>query len=257
MDIEKLADRLYQAEADRTTVPLFTKEFPEMTLAEAYGVQLCNIERRQRQGERIIGYKIGLTSRAMQELIGIDTPDYGHLTDRMLVPEGQDLIRAELIQPKVEGELAFCLGRDLKGPGLTAADVYHATDYLLPAVEIVDSRMETWQFGLIDTVADNGSSSRFLLGSRLFPLTAVDFRLTVMTLEKNGELLASGTLANVLGNPASAVAWLANKLSEYGISLPAGSIILSGSVTAAFPAEAGDVFTISFQGMNSLTLGFR
>ena len=256
MDIEKLADRLHQAEADRTTVPLFTKEIPEMTLEDAYAVQLKNIERKLLQGERVIGYKIGLTSRAMQELIGIDTPDFGHLTDQMLVLEGQSVVREELIQPKVEGELAFCLAHDLTGPGLTPADVYQATAFVVPAIELVDSRMETWRFGLVDTVADNGSSKRFMLGSRMIPIQEVDMRLTGMTLEKNGELLASGTLAQVLGNPAAAVAWLANKLSEYGIVLKAGSIILSGSVTAAFPAEAGDVFTVSFQGMNSLNMTF-
>ncbi len=161
-----------------------------------------------------------------------------------------------LIQPKVEGELSFCLGKSLQGPGITVADVYDATEWVTPSIEIVDSRIKDWKIRLPDTIADNGSSARFMLGGRMMPIGAVDMRLTGMTLEQNGVLVSSGTTAEVWGNPAASVAWLANKLGQFGISLKAGSIVMAGAVTAAVPAKAGDVFTVSFQGMGSVTVRF-
>lgn len=227
-----------------------------MRLEDSYAVQKKIIEKRLADGEKLIGMKIGLTSKAMQKTIGIDVPDYGHLTDAMVLLEGQPCKMEELIQPKVEGELLFFLKQDLKGPGLTVADVYKAVDYVVPAIEIVDSRIRSWDVTLIDTVADNGSSGKLVIGSRVTPITDVDMRLTGMTMEKNGELVNSGTTAEVWGNPAASVAWLANELSKYDIELKAGSVVLSGAVTAAPPAAAGDNFLISFQGMGSVGVKF-
>ena len=156
----------------------------------------------------------------------------------------------------MEGELSFCLNKTLKGPGVTIADVYDATAWVTPSIEIVDSRIKDWKIKLCDTIADNGSSARFMLGGRMVPVGAVDMRLTGMTLEKNGELVSSGTTAEVWGNPAASVAWLANKLGQFGIELKAGSIVMAGAVTAALPAQAGDAFTVSFQGLGSVTVKF-
>jgi len=256
MDIKKAADALYEAEAGAYQIAMISQENPDMTVEDAYAIQLKNIERRLAEGEKLVGMKIGLTSKGMQQLLGVDVPDYGHLTDKMLLLEGQPCQTAELNQPKVEGELAFCLKKTLKGPGLTIADVYDATEYVVPALEIVDSRIKDWKIKLVDTIADNGSSARLVVGSRMTPIENVDMRLTGMNLEKNGELVNSGTTAEVWGNPAAAVAWLGNALSAYDIELKAGSIVLAGALTAALPAQAGDCFTASFTGMGSVSVKF-
>ena len=256
MNIERAADILYKAENERRQVAMLSQDNPDMTIDDAYMVQLRNIARRVEAGEKIVGMKIGLTSKAMQQLLGVDVPDYGHLLSSMLLLEGQPCLADELIQPKVEGELAFCLRAPLKGPSVTIADVYNATEYVVPALEIVDSRIKDWKIKLVDTIADNGSSARLGVGSRLTPIHQVDMRLTGMTLEKNGELVNSGTTAEVWGNPAAAVAWLANALSAYDIELAAGSIVLAGALTAALPAKAGDSFTASFCGLGSVSVRF-
>lgn len=257
MDIQKAADALYEAEREFRQITMISAENPDMTIDDAYKIQLINIARRVTEGEKLIGMKIGLTSKAMQRLLNVDVPDYGHLTDRMLVLEGEPCRAEQLIQPKVEGELAFCLKETLKGPGLTIADVYAATEYVVPALEIVDSRIKDWKIKLVDTIADNGSSARLVVGSRMTPIREVDMRLTGMILEKNGELVNSGTTAEVWGNPAVAVAWLANQLSAYGIELKKNSIVLAGALTAAVPVTAGDFVTASFQGMGSVEVKFN
>lgn len=256
MNIQKAADALYEAEKNHCQIPMISGENPGMTIDDAYAIQLLNIDRRKQAGGKIVGMKIGLTSVGMQKLLNVDVPDYGHLLADMLVLEGEKCHSGEMCQPKVEGELAFCLKKTLKGPGLTVADVYDATDYVVPALEIVDSRIQDWKIKLVDTIADNGSSAHFVVGSRMTPIQAVDMRLTGMILEKNGELMNSGTTAEVWGNPAASVAWLANQLSAYGIELAAGSIVLAGALTAAVPAQAGDCFTASFCGMGSVGVKF-
>jgi len=256
MNYELVARELREAEEKRYQIQMLTETYPDMTVADAYKVQLENVRQRKSKGESIIGMKIGLTSKGMQELLLVNEPDYGHLFEKMLLLEGEPCPVSELIQPRVEGELAFCLNQTLKGPGITIVDVYNATGYVVPAIEIVDSRIKDWKIKLPDTVADNGSSAKLVLGSAMTPIHEVDMRLTGMILEKNGKLINSGTAAEVLGNPAAAVAWLANKLSAYDIALEAGSIILSGAFTAAQYAGAGDVFAVSFQGMGSVTLKF-
>ena len=256
MNYHELADQLWEAEENRTQIQRLTDRFPEMTVADAYRIQLVNVERRLNNGQRLIGMKIGLTSQGMQKLLNVDVPDYGHLFDGMLLTDGQVCHISQLIQPKVEGELSFCLSKTLKGPGVTVADVYDAVRYVAPSIEIVDSRIQDWKVKLQDTVADNGSSARLMMGARMTPIEQVDMRLTGMTLEKNGELVNSGTTAEVWGNPAAAVACLANMLAEFGIELKAGSVVMAGALTAAVPVEAGDVVTASFQGMGSVTVKF-
>ena len=256
MNYKELAERLREAESSRVQIGRLTDEFPEMTVADAYQIQLENVAYRQAQGQKLIGMKIGITSAAMQKMLNVDVPDYGHLFDNMLLPEGTPCRISQLIQPKVEGELSFCLKKDLKGPGVTIADVYEATSYVVPSLEIVDSRIKDWKIKLQDTVADNGSAGRFVVGGRMTPIEAVDMRLTGMTLEKNGELINSGTTAEVGGNPAATVACLANMLSEFGIGLKAGSIVMAGALTGMIPVENGDVVTASFCGMGSVSVKF-
>lgn len=257
MDCKKTAENLYKAEKGVYQIETISKQNPDMTVENAYKIQLENVEKKVTDGEKIIGMKVGLTSKAMQNLLGVNEPDYGHLTDKMLLLEGNICLMKELIQPKVEGELAFCLKKPLKGPGITIADVYNATGWVVPAFEIVDSRIKDWKIKLVDTIADNGSSAKLVLGSKMTKIGDIDMRLIGMNLEKNGELVSSGTGAEVWGNPAAAVAWLANKLAQFDIELKEGDIILSGAVTAAEAAKSGDVFTVSFQGMGRVTVKFE
>lgn len=250
------AEELYQAELEAKQVLPLTERFPNLTIKDTYNIQLENVKRKIMEGQKVIGMKVGLTSKAVQKMLGVNEPDYGHLTDKMLLREGEACDTSKLIQPKVEGELAFILKHTLKGPGVTIADVYNSTSYVMPAIEIVDSRVKDWRIKLEDTVADNGSSARFVLGGRPKEIKDIDLRLIGMTLEKNGELVASGTGAEVWGNPAAAVAWLANKMSEFGIELTAGSIVMSGSLTAMSVVCPGDNYTVSFYGMGSLSVKF-
>ena len=256
VDIDKIAKQLYDAERGRYEIDKISTANPSMTLEDSYAVQKKLVAMRLSDGEKLIGMKVGLTSKAMQETIGIDVPDYGQLTDAMVILEGQPCKMDELCQPKVEGEIVFFMKKDLKGPGITVADVYNAVEFVAPAIEIVDSRIRKWDVTLFDTVADNGSSGRLIIGSKIVPITDVDMRLTGMTMEKNGELFNSGTTAEVWGNPAASVAWLINELSKFDIGVKAGNIVLSGALTAAPPAIAGDHFVVSFAGMGSVGVKF-
>jgi 2-keto-4-pentenoate hydratase len=257
MNSKAIAEEFYKAETNRTPVDALTVRNPDITIKQAYDIQLAGVEiRLAAEGRRVVGKKIGLTSLAMQKLIGVDEPDYGHLLDNMLVREGEPIPRADLLLPKVEGEVAFILNNTLRGPGVTIADVLRATKGVMASIEIVDSRVRDWKIKLPDTIADNASSARFVLGSRLVPVEGIDLRLVGMVFEKNGEVVNTGAGAAVLGHPAASVAWLANKLAAFGISLEAGEIILSGALTAAVDAQAGDSFHISFQQLGTVGVRF-
>jgi 2-keto-4-pentenoate hydratase len=256
MDYQKLATEFLTAEAQRNPIGAITDLYPEMTVEDAYRIQLAGIDMKLAKGSKVIGKKIGLTSKGMQKLLGVNEPDYGILLNDMLFAEGFPCRRAALLQPKIEGELAFILKETLKGPGVTIADVYRATEYIVPAFEIVDSRIRDWKIKLEDTIADNASSAGILLGSRMTPITNIDLKLVGMMLEKNGEMVSSGVGAEVWGNPAAAVAWLANKLADFDIALEKGEIILSGAITAAEKVNAGDVFNVSFTNLGSVSLKF-
>ncbi|MGI9861820.1 fumarylacetoacetate hydrolase family protein [Moorella naiadis] len=256
MNYQAIAAELLAAEASCRPLEPLTGTYPELTVEDAYHIQLEGIKTKIARGSKVIGKKIGLTSKGMQQLLGVNEPDYGHLLDNMLLLEGEPCRREELLWPRVEGEMAFILKDTLKGPGVTIADVYRATEGIMPAFEIVDSRIRDWKIKLPDTIADNASSARLVLGSRMVPIKDLDLRLIGMVLEKNGEMVSSGAGAAVWGHPAAAVAWLANKLAAFDIALEAGEIILSGAVTAAENAQAGDVFTVSFHGLGSLNLRF-
>lgn len=254
--IEALAELLDQADQNRSPITPLTAAHPDLTANEAYQIQLAWVRRRMARGARVVGKKIGLTSHAMQSMLGVFEPDYGHVLDTMMIPPGEPVPMSELLQPKVEGELAFILDRDLPTP-CTALDVLQATRLVVPALEIVDSRVADWKIKLPDTVADNASSGRVVLANRGVRPQDVDLALVGMVFERNGEILSSGAGAAVLGNPAVAVAWLANKLAQFDIRLKAGEVILSGAITAAVNAEAGDIFTARFGcGLGSITARF-
>jgi len=254
--VSQVAAALLVAEEQRKPVEPVTDTHGSLTIEEAYRIQLDGIQRRLASGRTIVGKKIGLTSVAMQKLLGVNEPDYGHLLDHMLVMEGITIPRNELLLPKVEGEIAFVLDKALRGPGVTIADVLRASAGVMPAIEIVDSRIRDWKIKLPDTIADNASSARFVVGSRLMPVATTDLRLVGMVFEKNGEIMSTGAGAAVWGHPAAAVAWLANQLSVFGIALEAGEIILSGALTAAVDAQAGDFFHVAFQDLGTVGVKF-
>lgn len=255
-DIARYGDELYQALVQREAVAPLTGRVAGITIEDAYRIQLHMIGRRVQAGERIIGKKIGVTSKVVMQMLNVDQPDFGHLTSAMVRNDGDAIAVAELIAPKAEGEIAFILKHELAGPGVTEADVLRATDYVLPCFEIVDSRIRDWQIRIEDTVADNASSGIFVLGDTAVDPRTLDLRTVGMTLEKNGEIAATGAGAAALGNPLTAVAWLANTMGALGMPLEAGEVILSGSLAAMLPVQAGDSLRMSLGGIGSATVRF-
>lgn len=249
------ADRLYEAQRTRSAIAPLTQEFPELTADDAYAIQLVNVNRLLAQGARISGKKIGLTSPGMQELLGVNEPDYGHLFTCMdcdaAVPTD------ELMQPKIEAEIAFILGRDLPNRYVTAQDVIDATESVCAAFEIVDSRVANWKIKLADTISDNASSGRYVLGSKRVCPAGIDLAKVTMTTEKAGEgIISEGDGSAVMGDPAVSVAWLANCMRRYGVALKKSEVVLSGAFAAAPPAKKGDVFTATFSILGSVTARF-
>ncbi|WP_020006745.1 2-keto-4-pentenoate hydratase [Salinicoccus albus] len=229
---------------------------PDISVDEAYQIQLHTVEQKAESGERVTGKKIGLTSKVMQEALGVDEPDYGHLLDQMKVENGGTVSSERVLQPKVEGEIAFILKDDLAGPDVTSLDVLKATDAVVPALEIIDSRIKDWKITLADTVADNASSGLYLLGGTPTKIEDIDLKQMGMALYRNGVLQNTGVGAAALGDPVKCVAWLANKLSGYGITLKAGEVILSGALSAAVEANAGDQFYAKFAGLETVRVSF-
>ncbi|MEH6953800.1 2-keto-4-pentenoate hydratase [Neobacillus drentensis] len=255
--VQHVYELLLQAEAAKQSITPLSDLYPELSVDEAYQVQLLAINEKVGSGERIVGKKIGLTSVAMQQLLGVDQPDYGHLLNSMEVSNSGIIHLDDLFQPKVEGEIAFVLRKDLKGPSVTIEDVLEATEYISPALEIVDSRITDWKITLADTIADNASSGLFVIGDERFSLTDLDLPSIEMNLFKNGVLINTGYGSDVLGHPAKCVAWLANKLSEYNVVLKAGEVILSGALSAAVVAEKGDRFTAGFSHIGKVEVTFK
>ena len=254
--IEQLGDELYAAlKACRALAPL-TERHAGITIDDAYRIQQRLLSRRLADGERVIGKKIGVTSQAVMDMLGVFQPDFGWLTDAMVYNEGQAIPADALIQPKAEGEIAFVLKKTLQGPGVTAADVLAATKGVMACFEIVDSRISDWKIKIEDTVADNASCGVFVLGDRLVDPRQVDLGTCGMVLEKNGEIVATGAGAAALGHPANAVAWLANTLGRRGIALEAGEVILSGSLAAMVPVKSGDSLRVSIGGIGGCSVRF-
>jgi 2-keto-4-pentenoate hydratase len=253
----KHAAHLEQAVEQGKGVEPLTVLDPELTVQDAYQVQLINIDKKVKAGSVIVGKKIGLTSLAMQQLLKVDQPDYGHLLDEMVVENGGAIPFSRVLQPRVEAEIAFVLKQDLIGPNVTALDVMLATDYVLPALEIVDSRVADWKIKLQDTIADNASSGFYVLGGKPMKPDAVNLPLVGSVLYKNGEIMNTGVGAAALGDPAACVAWLANKLFEFGIVLKAGEVILSGALSAAVQAKPGDHFRARLAHLGEVSVSFE
>jgi 2-keto-4-pentenoate hydratase len=253
---DEAAESLYEAERSQQAIRPLTETYPGLTVDDAYAIQLAWIDRKLREGARVVGHKIGLTAVAMQQLLGVDQPDFGHILDTMMVADGATVSREDLIYPRVEAEITFVLKQDLRGPGVTVANVLSATEYVMPSLEIVDSRVADWKIKLEDTISDNASSCRMVIGGRYIPVHGLDLRLVGMVMEKNGEVMNTAAGAAVLGNPAQAVAWLANKLSEFDVTLKAGEVILPGALSAAITVEAGDSIRATFDHLGSVSVRF-
>lgn len=256
MNIKQASEALLEAEKTKKTIDAFTSHQP-LTKDEAYHIQLKTINYKVKQGSKIVGKKIGLTSEAMQEMLGVDIPDYGHLLDNMLYKEDEVISISQFIQPRVEFEIGCVLKERLQGPGVTEEDVIRATDYVVPAIEIIDSRIYDWKFKFEDTVADNGSSAGAILGESRKKISELDLSKVKMDVYKNDELLDTAYGSAVMGNPIKAVAWLANEVGVYDISLDADEIILTGALAKAVPIEIGDQFRAEFGNLGAVTASFK
>lgn len=255
-EITKHGDELYDALVKCQTVAPLTERIPGITIENAYHIQERLIRRRLGAGETVIGKKVGATSKVVQNMLGVQQPDFGSLLSGMLYNEGEAIPISRLIQPKAEGEIAFILKRDLMGPGVTTAEVLAATESVMPCFEIVDSRITDWKIKIQDTVADNASCGVFVLGDRVIDPRKVELGLAGMVLEKNGEIVGIGAGAAALGHPLNAMAWLANTLGLLGIPLKAGEVILSGSLAALIPVQLGDSLRVSIGGIGGCSVRF-
>jgi 2-keto-4-pentenoate hydratase len=254
--VVELADRLWRAEIDRTPIDPITESRPDLTLTDAYAIQAFNVRRRVEAGRAIRGCRLGRTSQPRQEILGVTEPDFGMLIDDMFVEDGDEVLFESLLQPRVVVEIAFVLARDLAGPGVTIADALTAIGGVLPAIEIVDSRISDWRVQLADTVADNASAGRVVLGSRITAATTVDLRLAGMLLFRNGSPVESGAGAAALGNPVRCLTWLANRLLPPQRGLRRGDIVLSGPLHRLVPVRPNDVYEVEFAHLGTVTVGF-
>ncbi len=254
---EELAAELARAERSRTALDPLTSAHPEIDVVDAYEIQLINIRQRVAAGARVVGHKVGLSSEAMQTMMGVDEPDYGHLLAEMEVFEDIPVPAANYLYPRVEVEVGFILADDLPGSGCTEDDVLAATAAFVPAIELIDSRIKDWRIALCDTIADNASSAGFVLGQQRVSPKDVDICAIDAVLTRNGEVVAEGRSDAVLGNPVTAVAWLARKVDGFGVRLKAGDIVLPGSCTRAIDVRPGDEFHADFAGLGSVRLTFE
>ena len=251
------AKSLREAVHSRTGVDVLTSTYSDISVEDAYAIQLLNVADRLASGDRVVrGHKIGLTSQAMRDMFGVDEPDYGHLLDDMFIPDGSSVAHSRYLHPRVEPEIAFVLDRGLDGPELSAADVMRATAYVVPALEIIDTRYYSWQMKLQDTIADNASSAGVVLGATHTAPTDVDLKTVGGLLRLNGEVVETGAGGAVLGHPAAAVAWLANALSRFGVRLEAGHVVMPGSITRAVDVGVGDHVQAEFDGLGVVGVRF-
>lgn len=254
--IERLAAHLDAAETERREVHKITDDYPGMDWEDAYAIQDALRAFKEARGVRVAGLKMGLTSHAKMRQMGVVDPVYGFITDYGAVADGGEIDTKSLIHPKVEAEIAFVTRRPLKGPGCHIGSVLAATDFILPAVEIIDSRYENFRFDLKSVIADNTSSARYVLGGTHRNAEGIDLKNLGVVMEKNGEVVAMASGAAVLGHPAQSVAMLANMLGARGREIPAGTLILTGGVTEAVAVAAGDNVTVRYQHLGSVSMRF-
>ncbi|GAC68172.1 2-keto-4-pentenoate hydratase [Gordonia soli] len=253
---ERIAADLWRAEESVVAVDRPSDAHPDLDVVDAYEIQLINIGKRLDAGATVAGHKVGLASVAMQKMMGVDEPDYGHLLDSMQYYESAPIDRSRLCFPRVEVEVGFILGADLPGEGCTNEDVIAAVEWVVPSIELIDSRIRDWKITLCDTIADNASSCGWILGEQRVPISDIDCGDIDATLTRNGEVVAKGNSSAVLGHPLNAVSWLARKVESFGVRLRKGDVILPGTATRAIDVAAGDHFVADFVGLGSVTLDF-
>ena len=254
--IEEAAQRLREANENKVVCQPIRDLLGESNLAAAYAVQKINTKYKLSKGARVVGAKIGLTSKVVQEQLGVHQPDYGLLFDDMEIMNGGEISCSELMQPKAEGEIAFILGKDLDGNSITTIDVLQAIDYVVASIEIVGSRIANWNIRITDTIADNASSSHFVIGHRPVRLENIDVINCTMEMRKNGELVSTGSGAACLGSPLTATLWLAKTMSSLNKPLRAGDLIMSGALGPVVTVGAGDRIEASFSGLGTVSVGF-
>ena len=254
--LEMLARTLFDAQERRIPVPPLSEVDASLTVSDAYAIQHLNIGRRIEGGRRRVGRKIGLTSRAMQQALGVYEPDFGVLLDDMFVEDWDAVPSTELIQPRIEAEISLVMGKDLAGPGVNAVGALRAIDSACASLEIIDSRIVDWRIALTDTIADNASSGRCVVSAKPMLMTDLNLPLIGMAIAINGTVVDTGAGAAALGNPIRCVAWLANKLAEFGERLHAGEIILAGALHRAVPVKAGDVVVAEFDRLGAVHTRF-
>lgn len=253
-DAPAKARALYDARRTRVPIAPFTDADPSLGMADGYAVQQELLALLLADGDRVVGHKVGLTSKPMQRMIGVDTPDYGPVLASTVYRDGDEIPLGRFIQPKIEAEIVFVLGHRLAGPGVSAIDAARAVAGIAAAMEIVDSRIVDWRIKLADTVADLASNGAVATSSLLVPLDGLDPRLIGMQLTRNGELVDTGAGAAALGDPLIVVAWLANVLGENGVALQPGHLVMTGALHAAVPMTPGDVFRAEFDRLGSVTV---
>lgn len=253
--INKLTDRVLHAQDSATTMTKLTDEYPSMSIEDSYAVQDELRRRWIARGDRCVGLKAGLTSKAKMQQMGVNVPSFGILMASFARPENSAIDTSELVHPRVEAEIAFVMKAELKGD-VSIEQVITATDYIIPAVEVIDSRYEKFKFDLVSVIADNGSSARYVTGGRPRDPREMDLRTIGVVIEKNGEIMALGASAAVLNHPANAIVMLVKYLAERGESLAAGSYVMTGGITEAIPVAAGDNITARFQDLGSVSFRF-
>lgn len=255
--LAEAAQALARAERSHEYIAPLRDTYPQLSVEDAYAIQSLNTARRLSEGQRKVGCKIGLTSLAVQKQLGVDQPDFGVLFDTMGYGDGEPVPASILTQPKVEAEIAFVIGRDLPMPNPTLLDLINAVEYALPAIEIVGSRIANWDIRLTDTIADNASSSAYVLGTSPRKLSEFDVRLCGMVMERRGEPVSVGAGAACLGNPLNALTWLARKMAAFGTPLAAGDVVLSGALGPMVPVTPGDIFDMRINGLGSVRAVFE
>ncbi|HEX3256956.1 MAG TPA: fumarylacetoacetate hydrolase family protein [Pseudonocardia sp.] len=253
-DAPAKARALYDARRTRVPIPPFTDDDPTLGMADGYAIQRELIQLLLADGDRIVGHKVGLTSKPMQKMVGVDSPDYGPVLASTIYRDGDTIPASRFIAPKIEAEIVFVIGERLEGPGVTVTQAHAAIAGAVAAMEIVDSRIADWRIKLADTVADLASNGAMATSSRIVPITDIDTRLVGMTLTRNGELIDTGAGAAALGDPVAVVAWLANVLGGDGVALEPGHLIMTGALHAAVPMTPGDVFRAEFDRLGPITV---
>lgn len=253
----EVADTLAEAQRTRSPVPPLRETYAELDVVDAYEIQLLNIRRRLSAGATVLGHKVGLSSPAMQDMMGVDEPDYGHLLSDMALAEDTPVSVSRYCMPRVEVEVAFVLAATLPGVECTEVDVLAATEYVAPSIELIDSRIRGWDIKIGDTIADNASSAGFVLGADRVKPADIDLLRIDARLMRQGERVAAGRSDAVLGNPVVAVAWLARKVASFGVTLEAGHVIMPGSVHRAIDVHPGDHFEAVLDGLGSVRLSFE